>query len=340
MRGSAKDGRSSLRRCARSKEGGCGHEARALRSSIRNWRACSVSARWRASSPTTFARGCWPAAGRSDRRPDRRPDRVDGRSSRAAPIADPRPSAASSSQGSGLRRLAVAAALAILAGAAGAVAALRSRAADAPPAAFPESSVSLPAPVREETDPDPEPATVTARRRPPLITRRRAGLTRRQGARRRPVCRGRAAPARAPCVRAPRLSGCVGAGRRTRAPLPRRSPRRRVRGVAGRVAPGRRACGRSQTRRCCFCGAVPAQRSPARYRSRRHAKTQFPEAGALEHRTRVPARLRLRGVHRDVGPVGRSSASRPVHREPRLRRRPRLSRRAGLRRRRQGAAGL
>ncbi len=83
--------------------------------------------------------------------------------SRAAPFPDSRPSAPSISQGGGLRRLAVAAALALLAGAAGAVAALRSWATDAPPAAFPESSVSFPAHVREVTEPDPAPATVTAR---------------------------------------------------------------------------------------------------------------------------------------------------------------------------------
>jgi TolA-binding protein len=84
--------------------------------------------------------------------------------SRAIPFAEPRPPATSSSHGGGLRRLAIAAALAILAGAAGAVAALRTRAADAPPAAFPEGSVSFPAHVREESEPDPEtePATGTA----------------------------------------------------------------------------------------------------------------------------------------------------------------------------------
>jgi len=77
---------------------------------------------------------------------------------RTAPFGDPRPAAPPISQRGGLRRWAVAAALAILAGAAGAVAALRSRTADAPPAAIPEGSVSFPAHVREE----PEPATVTA----------------------------------------------------------------------------------------------------------------------------------------------------------------------------------
>ena len=82
--------------------------------------------------------------------------------SRVAPIAAPRPTAASSTQGGGLRRLAVAAAIAILAGAAGAFAALRSRAADAPAAAFPTGSGSVPLPVREETGPDAEPAIPTA----------------------------------------------------------------------------------------------------------------------------------------------------------------------------------
>ena len=82
--------------------------------------------------------------------------------SRAAPFIGPRPPATSTSQGSGLRRLAIAAAIAILAGAAGAVAALRSRAAEAPPAAFPAGSGSFPLPVREETGLDPELATVTA----------------------------------------------------------------------------------------------------------------------------------------------------------------------------------
>jgi hypothetical protein len=81
--------------------------------------------------------------------------------SRAAPFVSPRPSATSSSQGGGLRRLAIAAAIAILAGAAGAAAALRSRAADAPPAALPASSGSFPIPVREETGLDPELATPT-----------------------------------------------------------------------------------------------------------------------------------------------------------------------------------
>ena len=82
--------------------------------------------------------------------------------SQIAPIAAPRPTAASSTQGGGLRRLAVAAAIAILAGAAGAFAALRSRATDAPAAAFPTGSGSVPLPVREETGPDPEPAAPTA----------------------------------------------------------------------------------------------------------------------------------------------------------------------------------
>ena len=76
------------------------------------------------------------------------------------PFPDPKPSAPSISQGGRLRRLAIAAAIAILAGAAGAVAALRSRVAEAPPAAFPEGSVSSPARAREETVPDP--LTVTA----------------------------------------------------------------------------------------------------------------------------------------------------------------------------------
>jgi len=77
---------------------------------------------------------------------------------RTGPFGGPRPSAAPISRRGGLRRWAVAAALAILAGAAGAVAALRGRAASAPPAGSPESSVSFPADVRE--DPEPEPATV------------------------------------------------------------------------------------------------------------------------------------------------------------------------------------
>ena len=86
---------------------------------------------------------------------------------RAAPSADQRPPAPSVSRAGGLRRLAIAAALAILAGAAGAVAALRSRTADAPPAAFPESSGSFPVHIREtEAEPRPEPGpakvTVTA----------------------------------------------------------------------------------------------------------------------------------------------------------------------------------
>ena len=82
--------------------------------------------------------------------------------SRVAPFAGPRPPATASSQGGGLRRLAIAAAIAILAGAAGAVAALRTRAADAPPATFPASPGSFPVPVREETGLDPELATVRA----------------------------------------------------------------------------------------------------------------------------------------------------------------------------------
>ena len=82
--------------------------------------------------------------------------------SRVAPLAAPRPPAASSAQGSGLRRLAVAAAIAILAGAAGAVAALRTRATDTPPAIFPAGSGSSPIPVREETGLDPELAAATA----------------------------------------------------------------------------------------------------------------------------------------------------------------------------------
>ena len=67
----------------------------------------------------------------------------------------PRPMPTSSAQGHTLRRLAVAAAIAILAGAAGAVAALRTRAADAPPAAAPEGSGSFPIAVRQEPRLDP-----------------------------------------------------------------------------------------------------------------------------------------------------------------------------------------
>jgi TolA-binding protein len=78
------------------------------------------------------------------------------------PLAAPTPPATSSSQGSGLRRLAIAAAIAILAGAAGAVAALGSRTASAPPAASPASSGSLPIPVREEPGLDPELAALVA----------------------------------------------------------------------------------------------------------------------------------------------------------------------------------
>ena len=80
---------------------------------------------------------------------------------RVAPFPGPTPSTTSISQGGGLRRLAIAAAIAILAGAAGAPAALRSRVADAPPSAFPEASGSFPAQVREETVPDRQPAKVT-----------------------------------------------------------------------------------------------------------------------------------------------------------------------------------
>jgi hypothetical protein len=82
--------------------------------------------------------------------------------SRVTPLAAPTPPATSSSQGTGLRRMAIAAAIAILAGAAGAVAALRSRAADAPPGAFPASSGSFPLPIREEIGLDPELGTVAA----------------------------------------------------------------------------------------------------------------------------------------------------------------------------------
>ncbi|HSY41616.1 MAG TPA: hypothetical protein VLA79_18885 [Polyangia bacterium] len=77
---------------------------------------------------------------------------------RTAPFGGSRPPAAPISRRGGLRRWAVAAALAILAGAAGAVAALRGRAASAPPASSPVSSPSFPADVRE--DPEPGPATV------------------------------------------------------------------------------------------------------------------------------------------------------------------------------------
>ena len=58
--------------------------------------------------------------------------------------------------------MAIAAAIAILAGAAGAVAALGSRTASAPPAASPASSGSLPIPVREEPGLDPELAALVA----------------------------------------------------------------------------------------------------------------------------------------------------------------------------------
>jgi TolA-binding protein len=78
------------------------------------------------------------------------------------PLPGPTPPATSSSQGSGLRRMAIAAAIAILAGAAGAVAALGSRTASAPPAASPASSGSLPIPVREEPGLDPELAALVA----------------------------------------------------------------------------------------------------------------------------------------------------------------------------------
>jgi TolA-binding protein len=80
--------------------------------------------------------------------------------SRALPFAIQRSPATSSSQGGTLRRLTIAAAIAILAGTAGALAALRSRTADEPPAAFPASSGSFPIPVREETGLDPELGTV------------------------------------------------------------------------------------------------------------------------------------------------------------------------------------
>jgi TolA-binding protein len=81
--------------------------------------------------------------------------------SRAAPFTGPKPWAPTISRGGRLRRLAIAASIAIVAGAAGAVAALRSRAADAPPAALPESSVSFPAPVRGATVLEPEVDAVT-----------------------------------------------------------------------------------------------------------------------------------------------------------------------------------
>jgi TolA-binding protein len=81
--------------------------------------------------------------------------------SRATPFADPKPSAPTISQGGGLGRLAIAASIAIVAGAAGAFAAFRGRAADAPPAGFPERSVSFPVPGREEIAPDPEVDAVT-----------------------------------------------------------------------------------------------------------------------------------------------------------------------------------
>jgi hypothetical protein len=80
---------------------------------------------------------------------------------RVAPFVGPRQAVTSSSQGGGLRRLAIAAAIAILAGAAGAFAALRSRAVETP-AALPAGSGSFPIPVREETGLDPQLATVTA----------------------------------------------------------------------------------------------------------------------------------------------------------------------------------
>jgi hypothetical protein len=84
--------------------------------------------------------------------------------SRVTAFADPRPPVTSNSQRGGLRRLAVAAAIAILAGAAGAVAALRGRAADPPPTASPASAGPLPIPVRMDVAAalDAELATLTA----------------------------------------------------------------------------------------------------------------------------------------------------------------------------------
>ena len=108
--------------------------------------------------------------------------RSDGRAiSRVTPFPDLRPAAPSLSQGGRLRRIAIAAAIAILAGAAGAVAALRSRAVDAPPAAFPEGSVSFPDHVPEQTVPDPATGSpVSATRH--AMTSKHHPLAKRRGA--------------------------------------------------------------------------------------------------------------------------------------------------------------
>ncbi len=260
--------------------------------------------------------------------------------SRASP-SDPKPSATSISQGGRLRRLAIAAAIAILAGAAGAVAALRSRALTLRRRPFRRAPSRSPVRVREETGLDPSSLTVTAAPAAAThhaVTSKPHPVT--KGARCKPAGRGRAAAARPPCVCAPRLSGCAGAGRRTRAPLPRWSPGRRVRGVAGRVAPGRRARGRSQTRRCCVCKAVPAQRSPARYR--RDVTRRVSSLGLRPLITgRACPLVCACAVYVATLALwaGRAQAALFTV-SSRLRRRARLSRRAGLRGRRQGAAGL
>ena len=71
-----------------------------------------------------------------------------------APFEDPRSPAATTSQRAGLGRLALAASIALVVGAAGAVAALRNRAADVPPPAPPERPVSSPASMGGEAVPD------------------------------------------------------------------------------------------------------------------------------------------------------------------------------------------
>ena len=219
--GSAKDGRSSLRRFAGCKGTGCGHEARERRSSIPNWRPCSSFRRSAASSPTRRPRAG--ARPQPRHRPRGRGVRSPGAPARRAPISAPMPVQRGRSQEAvsvgwpSLRRSPSSPARP------GALAALRSRAARTPPAAFPESSARSPAHVRDD-HPRPRASDGGSPDDSPFVTPRPPGSPD-APPRRRPVRRGRAASARAPCLCAPRLSESrLALVEEHSAPLPRRVP--------------------------------------------------------------------------------------------------------------------
>ena len=232
-------------------------------------------------------------------------------------------------RGRGLVRVALAASIAVMAGAVGAVAALRGRAADTPPLASPESPHPAPA-VRDERLPAPagEPPTVAihacrdGQARPP----------RARGWRRGPLHgRARSSSAGARGVHAPRFFGRSHAGRRARSTVPQGTSRGAARGVARAVPGGLRAKRRSAPCRRCLRGPLSAQRSSAARRggreSSRNDRRRRPRGPAVDEvtpRIRRRARLRRRRLAR-VAWTGRDPGARG-----KLHGGPSVCRRAGL----------